>query len=96
MIDRTQVQHVARLARLRLTEEEEARMTEQLSGILQHVEMISGLDLEGVEPTTHVIELNNRFRPDTPVEAPPRETLLEAAPDSDQASGEFEVPSPQA
>ncbi|MFM8527100.1 MAG: Asp-tRNA(Asn)/Glu-tRNA(Gln) amidotransferase subunit GatC [bacterium] len=96
MIDREQVRHVARLARLSLSEEEEVRITEQLSGILEHVEKISALDLEGVEPTTHVIELTNRFRPDVPVEAPPREILLEAAPEGGADSAGFEVPSPQA
>jgi aspartyl-tRNA(Asn)/glutamyl-tRNA(Gln) amidotransferase subunit C len=96
VIDREQVRHVARLARLSLGEDEEARITEQLSGILEHVEKISALDLKGVEPTTHVIELTNRFRPDTPVEAPPREVLLEAAPEGGGDSTGFEVPSPQA
>jgi aspartyl-tRNA(Asn)/glutamyl-tRNA(Gln) amidotransferase subunit C len=96
VIDREQVRHVARLARLSLGEDEEARITEQLSGILEHVEKISALDLKGVEPTTHVIELTNRFRPDAPVEAPPREVLLEAAPEGGGDSTGFEVPSPQA
>ncbi len=96
MIDREQVRHVARLARLSLSEDEESLITEQLSGILEHVEKISALDLNGVEPTTHVIELTNRFRPDVPVEAPPREVLLEAAPEGDGDSTGFEVPSPQA
>ena len=96
MIDREQVKHVARLARLSLSEEEESRMTEQLSGILEHVEKIAGLDLDGVEPTTHVVELTNRFREDVPVEAPPRETLLDAAPETGESNEGFEVPSPQA
>jgi len=96
VIDRAQVQHVARLARLALSEEEEVQMTEQLSGILGHVEMIASLDLDQVEPTTHVVALENRFREDVPVEGPPREELLDSAPDSDASTGEFEVPSPQA
>lgn len=96
MIDREQVKHVARLARLSLSEEQESRMTEQLSGILEHVEKIAGLDLDGVEPTTHVVELTNRFREDVPVEAPPRETLLDAAPETGDGNEGFEVPSPQA
>ena len=96
MIDREQVKHVARLARLSLSDEEESRMTEQLSGILEHVEKIAGLDLDGVEPTTHVVELTNRFREDVPVEAPPRESLLDAAPQTSDGNEGFEVPSPQA
>ena len=60
MIDREQVLHVARLARLRLTEEEVERMTGELSSILDHIEKISELDLDGVEPTSHVVELRER------------------------------------
>lgn len=71
-------------------------MAEQLSGILEHVDRISSLDLDEVEPTTHVVALTNRFRGDVPVQAPPRESLLDAAPDSDDGSDAFEVPSPQA
>lgn len=96
MIDREQVRHVARLARLRLSDAEEAEMAEQLSGILEHVDRISSLDLDAVEPTTHVVELSNRLRPDIPVEAPSRESLLDSAPDSDGGPDAFEVPSPQA
>ena len=66
MIDREQVLHVARLARLRLTEEEVERMAGELSGILEHVDRIAELDLEGVEPTSHVVELENVLRADEP------------------------------
>ena len=58
--------HVARLARLKLTDEEVERISGELSGILDHVERISELDLDGVEPTSHVIELENVLRPDEP------------------------------
>ena len=94
MIDREQVLHVARLARLRLSDEEVERMSSELSGILEHVERISALDLDGVEPTSHVIELENVLRPDEPRPSWPREKVLEQAPDS--AAGAFRVPSPQA
>jgi aspartyl-tRNA(Asn)/glutamyl-tRNA(Gln) amidotransferase subunit C len=94
MIDREQVLHVARLARLRLSEEEVERMAGELSGILEHVERISELDLDGVEPTSHVIELENVLRPDEPRPSWPREKVLEPAPDP--AHGSFRVPSPQA
>jgi aspartyl-tRNA(Asn)/glutamyl-tRNA(Gln) amidotransferase subunit C len=94
MIDREQVLHVARLARLRLTDEEVERMASELSGILEHVERISELDLEGVEPTTHVIELQNVLRPDEPRPSWSRDEVLERAPDP--AGGAFRVPSPQA
>ena len=73
MIDRDQVLHVARLARLRLTDEELERMPGELSKILEHVEKMDELDLEGVEPTTHVVELENVLREDVPRPCLPRE-----------------------
>jgi aspartyl-tRNA(Asn)/glutamyl-tRNA(Gln) amidotransferase subunit C len=94
VIDRDQVLHVARLARLELTEEELERMAGELSGILEHVDRISELDLEGVEPTSHVIALENVLRPDEPRPSWSRDDVLERAPDP--ASGAFRVPSPQA
>jgi aspartyl-tRNA(Asn)/glutamyl-tRNA(Gln) amidotransferase subunit C len=94
MIDRDQVLHVARLARLKLSDDEVERMSSELSGILDHVERISELDLEGVEPTWHVIERENVLRPDEPRPSWPREKVLERAPDP--ADGAFRAPSPQA
>jgi aspartyl-tRNA(Asn)/glutamyl-tRNA(Gln) amidotransferase subunit C len=93
VIDRDQVLHVARLARLELTDDEVERMASELSGILDHVERISELDLEGVEPTSHVVALENVLRPDEPEPCLPRERALEPAPDP--ADGAFRVPSPQ-
>ena len=94
MIDREQVLHVARLARLKLSDEEVDRMAGELSGILEHVERISELDLEGVEPTSHVIVLENVLRPDEPRPSWSRDEVLQSAPDP--AGGAFRVPSPQA
>lgn len=94
MIDRDQVLHVARLARLDLSEEEVETMARELSGILEHVDRISELDLEAVEPTNHVVDLENVLRPDEPRPSWPREQILEQAPDPEQ--GAFRVPSPQA
>lgn len=94
MIDREQVLHVARLARLRLTEGEIERMTGELSTVLDHIEKIGELDLEGVEPTSHVVELDNVLRPDEPRPSLPREVALAEAPDSDGVG--FRVPSPGA
>jgi len=94
VIEREQVLHVARLARLRLSEAEVERMAGELSGILEHVDRISELDLEDVKPTSHVIELENVLRPDEPRPSWPREVMLEQAPDP--AEGAFRVPSPQA
>ncbi len=94
MLDREQVLHVARLARLRLDEGEVERMSRELSGILEHVEAISALDLEGVEPTTHVIELQNVLRADSVQPGLSRDEALAGAPDPGEDS--FRVPSPQA
>lgn len=94
MIDREQVLHVARLARLSLDEGEVERMSRELSGILEHVEAIGTLDLEGVEPTTHVVQLENVLRADLPEPSLDRERALASAPDVDGES--FRVPSPQA
>ena len=92
MIDREQVLHVARLARLRLTDDEVERMSSELSTILDHIEKISELDLEDVEPTSHVVEVENVLRADEPHESWPRERILEPAPDA--ADDGFRVPSP--
>jgi len=94
VIDRDQVLHVARLARLALTEDEVETMARELSGILEHVDRISQLDLDQVEPTDHVVDLENVLRPDEPRPSWPREQILDPAPDP--ADGAFRVPSPQA
>jgi len=94
VIDREQVLHVARLARLDLSDEELDRMSGELSGILDHVERMNELDLDGVQPTSHVVELENVLRADEPRPSWPRDEVLEPAPDA--AEGAFQVPSPQA
>lgn len=94
MIDREQVLHVARLARLQLADEEVARMARELSGVLEHVDKIAELDLSATEPTSHVIGLENVWRPDEPRPSLGRDRALEDAPDPDD--GAFRVPSPQA
>jgi aspartyl-tRNA(Asn)/glutamyl-tRNA(Gln) amidotransferase subunit C len=94
VIDREQVLHVARLARLALDDDEVERMAAELSGVLEHVDKISELELEDVEPTSHVVELENVLRRDEPRPSWPRERVLESAPDP--ADGAFRVPSPQA
>ena len=94
MIDREQVLHVARLARLRLEPDEVERMSSELSTILDHIEKIEELDLDGVEPTSHVVQLENVLREDAPRPSLPRERALENAPDA--ADEGFRVPSPGA
>ena len=93
-ISKDEVLHVARLARLALTDEEVERLGAQLSAILEAVGKVSELDLEGVEPTSHVVTLENVLRPDEPRPSWPREAVLEQAPDP--VDGAFRVPSPQA
>jgi aspartyl-tRNA(Asn)/glutamyl-tRNA(Gln) amidotransferase subunit C len=94
VIEREQVLHVAKLARLRLSEPEVEKMAGELSGILAHVDRIAELDLDDVPPTSHVIELENVLRPDVPRPSWPREDVLGQAPDP--AEGAFRVPSPRA
>lgn len=83
---------MARLARLRLSDEEVDQLPAELSKILDHIEKIEELDLEGVEPTSHVVALENVLRADEPRESYPRERILEPAPDP--ADDGFRVPSP--
>ena len=95
MIDREQVLHVARLARLRLSEEEVERFQGELSTILDHIDTINEIaGLDEVEPTSHVVEVENVLRADEPRPSWPREKVLEQAPEV--AEGGFRVPSPGA
>ena len=92
MIERDEVLHVARLARLALSDDEVERMARELSAVLDHIERISELDLEGVPPTTHVIDVAGALREDEPRPCLPREVVLEQAPAVED--GGFLVPSP--
>src|SRR3954466_1098733 len=93
MLSRDQVLHVARLARLELTEDEVARMREELSHVLDHIEKIGELgDLADVPPTSHVVAVENVLRADAPRPSLPPESALAQAPDVDR--GGFRVPSP--
>jgi aspartyl-tRNA(Asn)/glutamyl-tRNA(Gln) amidotransferase subunit C len=94
MLDRAQVLHVARLARLELTDAEVERMTTELSKVLDHIEKIRELDLDGVPPTSHVLDVVNVLRPDEPKPSLPVEVALESAPEP--LEGGFGVPSPGA
>ena len=94
MLDREQVLHVARLARLELTEEDVERMANELSHVLDHIEKICELDLEGVPPTSHVIDVVGALRQDAPEPSLPADVALAAAPEP--LEGGFGVPSPGA
>lgn len=89
-IGREQVLHVARLARLALTDEEVERFRGQLSAILEAVGKVSELDLEGVPPTSHPLDLVNVLADDEPRPSLPREEALANAPDPE--GGFFGVP----
>ncbi|MBN8867410.1 MAG: Asp-tRNA(Asn)/Glu-tRNA(Gln) amidotransferase subunit GatC [Solirubrobacterales bacterium] len=94
MIEREQVLHVARLSRLRLSDSEIDTLAGELSSILDHVDKLAEVDIEGVEPTSHVVPLENVLRPDEPRPSLDREVALSQAPDPHD--GAFRVPSPQA
>jgi len=94
VIDRDEVLHVARLARLALSEDEIETMTRELSAVLDHVARIGELELSDVPPTSHVVELTGALRPDVPRASLPRDLALSQAPSV--GDGGFLVPSPQA
>jgi aspartyl-tRNA(Asn)/glutamyl-tRNA(Gln) amidotransferase subunit C len=96
VIERDEVLHVARLARLALSDEEIESMAAELSTVLDHVAKIGELSLEEVPPTSHVVEMTGALRPDEPRPCLPREVALAQAPAVDDAGEGFLVPSPQA
>jgi len=94
VIDRDEVLHVARLARLSLSDAEVESMAVELSAVLDHIAKIGELDLGDVAPTAHVVEATGGLRPDEPRASLPREVALAQAPAV--SSDGFLVPSPQA
>ncbi|MCA0756788.1 Asp-tRNA(Asn)/Glu-tRNA(Gln) amidotransferase subunit GatC [Paenibacillus sp. N4] len=84
------VEHVANLARLELTDAEKEKFTEQLNAILKYAEKLNGLDTESVEPTSHVLPITNVMRADERRESLPVEKVLLNAPDDED--GQFKVP----
>ncbi|WP_366972150.1 Asp-tRNA(Asn)/Glu-tRNA(Gln) amidotransferase subunit GatC [Thermoflexus sp.] len=88
-ISREEVEHIAELAKLALTEEEKTLYAEQLSAILEYFRQLQEVDTSGIPPTATVLPIRNVFRPDEPGEPMPREELLRNAPA--QADGCFQV-----
>ncbi len=84
------IEKVARLARLELSEEEKVTFGNQLEQILTYMEQLNRLDTSGVEPTSHAIPIHNVFREDEVQPSLPREEVLAIAPD--QQDGHFKVP----
>ncbi len=90
MVSIKDVEHVAKLARLGLTEEEKKLFTEQLSRILEYAETINKLPTEGVPPTSHAIPMKNIFREDEVKSFPDAKLILEGA--LEEERGMFKVP----
>lgn len=84
------IEHVARLARLSLSEEELARFREQLGVILEHAERVREVAAEDVPPTAHPVPTSNVFRPDEPRPGLDLEEALSNAPDREE--DRFKVP----
>jgi aspartyl-tRNA(Asn)/glutamyl-tRNA(Gln) amidotransferase subunit C len=82
-ITRDEVLHVARLARLELTDDEVAKFQEQLSDIIEAVSKVSELDLSGVPPTAHPLEIQNAWDEDVPRGCLPLDDVFANAPDRD-------------
>jgi aspartyl-tRNA(Asn)/glutamyl-tRNA(Gln) amidotransferase subunit C len=89
-ITRDEVLHVARLARLELTDDEVGRLQEQLSDILEAVSKVSELDLSDVPPTAHPLEIANAWAEDVPRPCLELDEVFANAPDRDD--GHFRVP----
>ncbi len=88
MLPKEEVKHIAKLARIKLTEEEMQKMQGELVKILDYIEKLKELDVENLEPTTHSVLLKNVFREDKPEEKSKEEgeKLIELAP---QKEGRF-------
>ena len=91
-LSREQVLHVARLARLDLDDAEVEKLAGELDKVVDWIDKIAELDLEGVEPTSHVVDVENVLREDVPSDCLDPEIALASAPDP--APGGFRVPSP--
>jgi len=88
-LTREEVEYVAALARLGLSDVEITRLQDQLSSILDHIAAIDRLDTDAIPPTAQVIAVTNVMRPDVVTDSLAREAVLENAPR--QAGGFFEV-----
>ncbi|HVM08010.1 MAG TPA: Asp-tRNA(Asn)/Glu-tRNA(Gln) amidotransferase subunit GatC [Acidimicrobiales bacterium] len=89
-ITEADVRHVAKLARLDVTDEEVATFTGQLEAVLEHAQDVEALDVDDVPPTAHPLPLKNVFRDDVPRESLDRDEVLAMAPAAED--GRFRVP----
>ena len=89
-ITRKDVEHVALLSRLELTEEDIGKFTGQFNAILDYIDVLSKVDTAGVEPTAHVLPVKNVMRSDEVRPSLPRDEALANAPEREE--GYFKVP----
>jgi aspartyl-tRNA(Asn)/glutamyl-tRNA(Gln) amidotransferase subunit C len=89
-VTRKDVEHVAALARLELTEAEKEQFTVQMNAILKYAEKLNELNTDDVEPTSHVLPLSNVLREDAARPSWPIEEVLKNAPEEED--GQFRVP----
>jgi aspartyl-tRNA(Asn)/glutamyl-tRNA(Gln) amidotransferase subunit C len=80
-ITKKEVEHIAMLARLELSEEEKGLFTNQLNAVLTYMEKLNELDTKDVEPTSHILTVQNVFKEDEVKGSLPRENALANAPD---------------
>ncbi len=90
MIDAAQIKKAANLARLEVSDDDVSRLTKQLSEILAYAESINELDLTGIKPTAHAVEVENVFREDVVTETQIAKDILKQAPQADGVF--FKVP----
>ena len=88
--DSFDIKKISLLARLKLTEEEQTRLGQQFKGILEHIDQLNQLDTKNVEPTSHVLPLQNVFREDEVKTVFEDGKYLSLAPRKDK--GHYEVP----
>lgn len=89
-ITNDEVRHVAKLARLAVSDEEVNTFTNQLEGLLEHFSAISAIDTQGIEPTSHPLAMSNVFRADVVIPSLTQEEVLSNAPAQEQSR--FKVP----
>ena len=89
-ISRDEVEHVAHLARLHLSDDELQKMTKQLDTILSYVDKLEELDTSGLPPTTHVFSVSNAFRDDEVLPSLSRQEALACSPQHSEEM--FQVP----
>jgi aspartyl-tRNA(Asn)/glutamyl-tRNA(Gln) amidotransferase subunit C len=82
-LEREAVLHIAKLARVALTEQEIVTFSEQLSGIIEHFDVLNTVDTDGVEPTAHTLPLRNVMAEDESRPSLPRDEVLAMAPNTE-------------